>query len=213
MQELAGEVAARLPGWRIRAATMAAKGEIERRLEGMTAAPLVYPLFMSDGWFTETALPRRLKAPGARILAPFGLDEALPALASASLTSLARDKDWAVEETEILVAAHGSASGRENPARRTERFAEALARLAPWRRIQVGFLEQEPQLSAIAATCAAQTICLPFFAAGGHHVTGDVPEDLAAGGFPGVIAAPLGRAPYTPRVIADALRKAAREAA
>ncbi|PRY21876.1 sirohydrochlorin ferrochelatase [Aliiruegeria haliotis] len=208
LREIADKVAAMLPGWHVQSATMAAPGELERVLEQATDTPFVYPLFMSDGWFTETALPARLGIARDRVLSPFGLSARLPVLATQSLSSIARDQGWQHQSTEILVAAHGSASGRENPASRTYRFAHALSLLAPWQRVRVGFLEQDPLLSAVAANCGHNTICVPFFAADGYHVACDIPNDLRAGGFSGVISKSVGRADYAPTLIAEALQGA-----
>ena len=79
---LAARVAARLPGWSVRSATLAAEGALAAAVAG-EGPIVVYPLFMADGWFTQTHLPARLAAAGAadaRLLAPFGLDPAVQAL-------------------------------------------------------------------------------------------------------------------------------------
>ncbi len=176
-------------------------------------APLVFPLFMPDGWFTQTALPARLNNAPGHILAPLGLDPTLPAFASRQLLGLAAKAAWNPEQTEILVAAHGSGGGRINPAQCTRRFADAIARLAPWQRVQVGFLEEAPQLSAVAAQCDAQAICIPFFAADGFHVSRDIPKELEAGGFAGQLGTSVGIADYIPDLIAGALQAASIEKA
>ncbi len=168
---------------------------------------------MSDGWFTRTALPARLGAAEVRILAPLGLDPALPAVASRTLHRLAGEMGWEIGRTEILVAAHGSGAGRENPARCTYRFAHALSLLSEWHRVRIGLLEQEPRLSTVAGHCAGQTICLPFFAAGGEHVVRDVPEELDAGRFGGMLCDSLGGADDIPALIAGALQAASLEIA
>ena len=210
---IAKNVAQMLPDWTVRSATMAAPGEIERRLGEAEKSPLVYPLFMSGGWFTQTALPERLGLCQTRILRPFGLCERLPVLATDHLSSLAHEKGWRPDQTEILIAAHGSASGRDTPARSTYRFAHALSLLAPWKHVRVGFLEQDPYLAKVAASCGPRSICIPFFAADGYHVANDIPESLAAGGFSGPICPSVGRADYVPGLIADALQTARLEQA
>ena len=211
---IAQRVADMLPDWTIRSATMAAPGEIERRLEQAQSMPLVYPLFMSGGWFTQTALPKRLGfLSRARILRPFGLCGRLPIHATDHLCSLARQKGWRPDQTEILIAAHGSASGRDTPARSTYRFAHALSLLSDWKHVRVGFLEQDPELHKVAATCGPRSICVPFFAADGYHVANDIPESLAEGGFSGPICPSVGRADYVPGLIADALQAARLEQA
>ena len=79
---LAARVAAELPGWSLLSATLAQEDALARALDGADQA-FVYPLFMADGWFTQTHLPARLAAAsGARItqVPPFGLDPAVQAL-------------------------------------------------------------------------------------------------------------------------------------
>ncbi len=212
LRTLASAVAGLLPQWRVRSATMAAPGRLEGELAG-AREPLVFPLFMSDGWFTQTALRARLKGGPGRVLAPLGLDPSLPAFAARQLDAFARSRGWAQAETEVLIAAHGSGSGRSNPSRCAYRFADALSLLAPWSRVRVGFLEEEPGLPAVAAECATKTICLPFFAADGFHVSRDVPAALRRGGFRGGLCASVGNADYIPALIAGALKAAALEKA
>ena len=75
------------------------------------------------------------------------------------------------------------------------------------------FLEQEQRLSSVAAKCVPKSICIPFFATDGYHVACDIPEDLHAGGFPGIICNSVGRAAYVPNLVADALQNAILETA
>ena len=80
---LAALVARHLPGWLVRSATLAKAGALARALDGADSVARVYPLFMADGWFTQTHLPLRLKEAGAGEviqLAPFGVDPAVQAL-------------------------------------------------------------------------------------------------------------------------------------
>ncbi len=83
MRALAAAVAARLPGWRIRGATLASRGTLEAALADLGPGPaMVYPHFMADGWFVRRQLPRRLGEaghPAARVLPPFGVDTATAA--------------------------------------------------------------------------------------------------------------------------------------
>lgn len=213
MSALARQVGKRLPGWRVRSATMALPGAIEREKENAIGSPLVFPFFMSNGWFTETALPARLELPRERILRPLGLDPSLPRFATPRLHEIARARGWRTDETEILVAAHGSASGRIEPERCARVFAEALSRLTPWRGVHVGFLEQMPLLSDVASRTGPKSLCIPFFAADGYHVARDIPCELRRGGFEGVLCPSVGSAGYIPELIAGALNAATLEKA
>ncbi|WP_424990755.1 cobalamin biosynthesis protein CbiX [Fluviibacterium sp. S390] len=209
LAELAAKVAARMPGRRIGAATLAAKGSVERALDGARDDVLIYPLFMTEGWFTNTALPARLGLPAARVLPPLGSDPALPDLTLRMLSDAASSAGWSASETEVLVAAHGSAQGAV-PAACTRRFAEALRQAGTFARIEVAFLEEPPHIHTVAAGFGPKAICLSYFAADGGHVTDDLPAALSAGGFRGPTLPPLALWPAIPALIADALCAAAR---
>ena len=208
-RDLAARVGRHLPGWSVTGATLAAPGALEGALAHCTAPPLVYPLFMTDGWFIRSVLPDRLHGRAARILPPLGLDPGLPPLAAAWLAGTAADRGWTVPGTRILVAGHGSGRSR-NSARATREFAAAIATHHGWAEIRTGFIEEPPVLSEAARDMGAQALCLPFFAAARGHVLDDIPHALAAAGFTGPALPPIGLHPDVPALIARALDRAAR---
>ncbi|MGC9369965.1 MAG: CbiX/SirB N-terminal domain-containing protein [Paracoccaceae bacterium] len=205
--DLAREIAKQLPGWRVRGATLAAPGALEAALAECAGAPLVYPLFMTDGWFVTAQLPARLDGRG-RVLAPLGLDPALPALAAQALVGADEARGWTGDETRVLIAGHGSGRSR-NSARATEAFARAVAALAGFAEIRTGYVEEAPFLRDAAAGLGAQALCLPFFAARRGHVLEDLPQALEEAGFAGALLDPIGLHPGVPALIARALRAAA----
>jgi sirohydrochlorin ferrochelatase len=207
LQALAAATAPHLPtGWRIRGATLAAEGALETALQGLHA-PLIYPFFMAEGFFTGTLLPRRLAeagATGAQQIAPFGIDPALPAL-MARVALAAADK--APSATNLLVAAHGSKVSRTS-ADSTHAMVASLGPLTGLNRILAGFVEEAPFL-ADQARALGHGICLPFFALEAGHVVGDIPEAMEEAGFQGPILPPIGQHPEVPALIAAALIRAA----
>lgn len=208
LNALAAAVGARLPDWDVRGATMAAEGALEAALAGF-AAPLIYPLFMAEGWFTGTALPGRLAragAVGAHQLAPLGTDPALPALMADMALEGARRAGLAPGETALLLAAHGSQVSQTS-AGSTWVLAQRLRALTPFRTIAVGFVEEAPYL-ATAARGLGPALCLPFFALRAGHVVQDIPEALAEAGFAGPLLPPLSEYAGLPALIAAALRRA-----
>jgi sirohydrochlorin ferrochelatase len=212
LADLAAQVAALMPGWTLHSATLAADGALDAALAQAGPAPLVYPLFMTDGWFTRTALPDRIGTPGARILPPLGVDPALPALADRWLHQLLADQGWQASDTCLIVAGHGS--GRSsNSARDTTAFAEALTARLPFGQMRLGFIEEPPYLGDVVFDTGAQAICLPFFAAAGGHVIDDIPEALDLAEFPGLRLDPVGTQADIPALIADALRQHAQQGA
>jgi len=202
---LAALVARHLPGWHVGAATLAQPGALDAALAGAGPAPVVYPLFMTEGWFTGDNLRNRLTdAPGAQVLRPLGVSPDLPALAADLITDEIARAGWQPGETRLFLAGHGS--GRSpNSARDTRAFAEALGDHIALAEIRVGFVEEPPYLADAATDMGAQSLCLPFFAARRGHVIDDIPEALDTAGFTGLRLAPLGLAPAVPALMARAI--------
>lgn len=209
IDDLAVEVMAELgAGWVVHGATLACGCSVRRAAR----ARLVYPLFMAEGWFTQTELPRRLAMAGAEgfaVLRPLGLDPGLPAIGAASAREAASAAGLHPAATTLVIAGHGSQKSRGSE-RATRAFADALAGQG-WARIEAGFIEEAPFLSELQLDGPA--VCLPFFATGASHTTDDIPEAWSAIGAPGPIAPPIGTAPAVPSLIAAALRAAAAQEA
>lgn len=201
--ELACQVAGHLPGWDIRFATLALEGALARAVDPEPG--LVYPMFMAGGWFTKTEVSRRMGLEGASDwthLAPFGLDHSVQDLAVTLV------QEAAAPGAQVLVAAHGSGRSRA-PAEVAEALAARL-RDAGFQ-AQAYFIEEAPFI-AEAKGFGPGSICLPFFAAEGGHVTEDLPEALAEAGFQGTCLPPLGLDPRVPALIAAALKQSAGKA-
>jgi sirohydrochlorin ferrochelatase len=176
-------------------------------------SPLVYPFFMADGYFTGRVLPERLaqRAPGAQILTPFGSDPALASLMIRCALDGARDADLDPRGTALLIAAHGSkiSGSSKNTALA---MAKLLASQTPFRRVNIGFIEEKPYLAA-AARGLGPAICIPFFALKAGHVEDDVPGALAEAGFNGPVLPNIGEHAAVPRLISAALSRATHWAA
>lgn len=199
---LAAQVATHLPGWQVISATLAKPGALAAAVAGRGPG-LVYPMFMAGGWFPKVELPRRMAEVGAAHwthLPPFGLDEGVQALA---LTVAVEAAMRPLAQVDVLLAAHGSS---RSPA--PSDVAHALARrllAAGFRRAEAYFIDQSPQI-ATATGFGADSLCLPFFAAEGGHVTDDLPGALSEAGFAGRLLPPLGLDARVPELIAAALR-------
>ena len=198
LDRLALRVAEHLPGWDIRAATLAEAGRLEAQAAGEPG--LVFPLFMAGGWFTGAQIPARLREAGAegwRVLAPLG---SLPGV-QALTVALARESGAG----RVLLAAHGSFKSRAPAA-----IADQMAARIPAETgipAAAAFIEQSPRLET-ATGYGPDSACLPFFAMAGGHVEKDLPEALARAGFQGRILLPVGLDDRVPRLIAGALRQA-----
>ena len=202
---LAAEVAALLPDWDVRSATLATPGRLEQEI---SEGAVIYPFFMSQGWFTAKVLPDRLQGRSYRMAPPFGLDAALPALAAQAIRQTAEKLSWPLTETHLLLAAHGSARGPK-AAEAAEHFAAHLRPLLPGCALSPGYVEQSPRVDAAATPLPARSICLPFFAQAVDHVKQDIPQALETAGFQGVLLPVTGALPGIPALIAEAIRVAA----
>lgn len=204
MQALAVRVAMWLPGWRVRGATLAADGALEAALAGMDA-PLIYPFFMAEGWFTRTTLPKRLGGAG-RQLPAFGGDPGMVDLVVRVTEAAALAAGLEPAAAVLLIAAHGSKVSRAS-ANGARALAESVASRGVFDRVEVGFVEEAPYLADAARDLGA-AVCLPFFALRAGHVAVDVPEALALAGFEGVLLPAIGEHGDVAQMIAAALLRA-----
>lgn len=200
MAALAAAVGALLPGRAVLSATLAEAGVLAAVTAGTGPAGLVYPLFMAGGWFTRIHLPRKLAEAGAAgwtVLEPMGCDPAVHDLA----VTLAREAGAGA----VLLAAHGS--GRSAVPSDIARHVAGRIAAELGIRAEAAFIDQSPRI-AEARDFPADAVCLPFFAAGGGHVTGDIPAALDEAGFAGRMLPPLGADGRVPAIIARAIAAA-----
>ena len=204
IEDLAARVAACDPGCEVVGATLAMPGALATVADDDC---LIYPMFMAEGWFTRSELPRRLAqagAGGARVLRPFGTDPALPGLIVAQAHAAATEQGWTPQGTTLLLSAHGSQRSQASFTITTA-LAETIA--PHFARVVTGFVEQEPFI-ADAARGLDRAVSLPFFALRAEHVLDDLPEALDQAGFTGPRLDPIGLAPQVPALIAASIRAA-----
>lgn len=209
LAQIAAAVEAHLPGWRIGAATLAAPGALGAALSGLEA-PLVLPFFMAEGWFTRVALPEELAALGAvglTILPAFGGMDEVAVLTVAAARAAALGRGWRLDQTVLVLAAHGS--GRSRAPAQAARLLQKTAAAAGFAEVRLGFIEEAPRIEAVARNAGERALCLPLFVARWGHVVSDLPMALAAAGFQGPCLAPIGVRREVPGIIAGALRRAA----
>lgn len=208
LQLLTQQIRSRLPDWHIRSATLAAPGTFARELSECGGIPFVYPVFMADGWFTKKALPERTGGREVRQLSPLGLHPMLPHRAVKLLKQEAEARGWSLHSCNVMIAAHGSETGPA-AADCALYFAKRVRALMPFKKkIHTGFLAQEPFLSRVAQVSTPRTLLLPFLAGTGSHLTEDIPDALAEGGFKGVLLPSLGEADFIAEIIAHSLQTA-----
>jgi sirohydrochlorin ferrochelatase len=194
---LAARVAGHLPGWQVRSVTLAEGGALAGVARAMDAG-VIFPMFMAGGWFTHVQIPARLAEAGVtgwRVLEPFGCDPALHELARTVVAEAGGG--------DVVLAAHGSFKSSV-PSDIARHVAGLFGRDRPVSRVEVGFIDQMPQLSGLRGF-GPGALCLPFFAAAGGHVTEDIPRALAEAGFQGRILPPVGLDARVPALIARAI--------
>lgn len=197
---LAARVQALLPGRQVSSATLAEPEALAAGIAALGSEGLAYPLFMAGGWFTRSHLPKRLAEAGGqdwRVLEPLGADPAIHALA----VTLAREAG----AEGVLLAAHGS--GRSEAPSEVARAVAAGIAAELGLRAEAAFIDQSPRIAETGGW-GQGAVCLPFFAAGGGHVTTDIPAQLAEAGFPGRLLPPLGQDGRVPAIIAAAIGRA-----
>jgi sirohydrochlorin ferrochelatase len=208
LADVARAVSAFLPDWDVRSATLASPGQLEATV---TPGAIIYPFFMSRGWFTSKVLPERLADIPCHVASPFGLDPALPQLAAQAVLQSAKELAWpATEDLHLLLAAHGSARGPK-AAEAAEAFAAQLRPHLPGWTVSIGYVEQAPRLAEAARQLPPRSLCLPFFAQAGDHVRQDIPEALEDAGFSGQVLPVTGALTGVPQLIAKAIERTALE--
>jgi len=194
LEGLSAKVAVLLPGRIVRAATLAEPGAIARAASGLPGG-LVFPMFMTGGWFTRVQIPAKLAEAGAvgwTVLEPFGCDNAVHDLCVTQVREMAA--------REVILAAHGSF--KSTVPSDIARHVGARIVTETGARVAVGFIDEAPQLASLTGF---GTVCLPFFAAEGGHVTDDIPAALALAGFQGRILPAIGLDDRVPALVASAI--------
>ncbi len=147
---------------------------------------VVVPVFISNGYFTKTVIPREMRLDGpVTVRGEQRIRYTRPIGADASLASVIVERALeagATADDAIAVLGHGTRRESESEknvyamaeqVRETGRFAEAGAI----------FLDQEPGMLDLLGVFRAPTVVVvPLFIADGWHVGQTIPADLALDG-------------------------------
>ena len=156
----------------------------------------VVPNFISEGYFTQTVIPRELELDGARTervtgqvwnyCEPVGSHEAMTDLLMAAARAVA--PNVLESETSLLIVGHGT-SLNDNSAIAAKREVDAIRRRSGYAAVLNTYMEEPPLISDWAAlTDTPHVVVVPFFIADGLHSYEDIPVLL------GIEAAPAGSA-------------------
>ncbi|MGI9481564.1 MAG: CbiX/SirB N-terminal domain-containing protein [Hyphomicrobiales bacterium] len=175
---------------------------------------LVYPLFMSDGYYVNQAIPRALamgesgESSEVKVLRPLGLNPGLPGVVERLCRQTAADARLPINDATLLLAAHGSAKSPQSRLA-TEAVAKRLAARSGFRAVHCAYLEEPPFLAHQLANLPGPLVVAGLFVGEGMHGAGDVPEAVAACGRSDVLlCTPLSRSPALERLILSDVKEA-----
>ena len=151
----------------------------------------VVPAFISEGYFTQQVIPRELSLDGPithkggkiiRYAGPLGTFEGMADVILERAEDLLRDKEVPPGRRALVLLGHGTDLNKSsggviylNAGRIRERGLYDL--------VEVGFLDQDPQIDKVAEQVEAENVVLiPVFIAEGWHTRETIPEDLGLTG-------------------------------
>ena len=146
----------------------------------------VVPNFISEGYFTQTVIPRELELKGRlttrpngqiwKYCEPVGNHPAMTELLLRRAREIAPDVPPA--ETTLLVVGHGTALN-DNSAIAAKREVEKIRALGGYASVQNAYMEETPLISDWARlTTTPNVVVVPFFISDGLHSYQDIPMML-----------------------------------
>ena len=146
----------------------------------------VVPNFISEGYFTQTVIPRELELKGRlttrpngqiwKYCEPVGNHPAMTELLLRRAREIAPDVPPA--ETTLLVVGHGTALN-DNSAIAAKREVEKIRALGGYASVQNAYMEETPLISDwTRLTTTPNVVVVPFFISDGLHSYQDIPMML-----------------------------------
>ena len=146
----------------------------------------VVPNFISEGYFTQTVIPRELKLEGRtttrpngqiwKYCEPVGNHSSMTELLLKRAAEVAAEVDPA--KTSLLIVAHGTGLN-ENSAVAAKREADKIRALGRYATVLNVYMEEPPQVSDWKTlTNTHHVVVIPFFISDGLHSYEDIPALL-----------------------------------
>ncbi len=143
----------------------------------------VVPNFISEGYFTQTVIPRELELDGRlttrangqawKYCAPVGNHPAVTELLLQRAREIAPGVPEA--ETSLLIVGHGTALN-DNSAVAAKREVEKIGALGRYGSVQNTYMEEAPLISDwVSLTTTPNVVVVPFFISDGLHSYQDIP--------------------------------------
>ena len=146
----------------------------------------VVPAFISEGYFTQQVIPRELGLEGpisrkgektVRYAGPLGTFEGMPEVILERTEDLMRAREVS-GRTALVLLGHGTDLNK-NSGGVVYLNAERIRARGIYDLVEVGFLDQEPEIGAVVDGVEAENVILiPLFIAEGWHTRETIPEDL-----------------------------------
>src|SRR5438309_503876 len=157
--------------------------------DGAIKEVLVVPNFISEGYFTQTVIPRELELNGPTTRRPNGQTwkYCQPVGNHPTMTELLLKRALAVApgfnaaETSLLIVAHGT-DLNENSAVAAKREAETIRGLGKFAEVLNVYMEEPPLISDWRKlTKTPNVVVVPFFISDGLHSYADIPRLIGIG--------------------------------
>jgi len=140
---------------------------------------VVYPLFLSDGYFTRVALPRLVEEArrqdagrAIRILPPLGLEPALADVIADEAAAAACSRANLPTEISIVLLAHGSQKDQASRLA-AERMADHMRQRQSFCDTRIALLEESPSLAEAIEGMNGPIVVVGLFAGEGMHGADD----------------------------------------
>jgi sirohydrochlorin cobaltochelatase len=182
----------------------------------------VVPAFISEGYFTQQVIPRELGLAGpvtskggktVHYAGPLGTFEGMPDVILERTGDLMRGRKVS-GSTALVLLGHGTDLNK-NSGGVIYLNAERIRARGIYDLVEVGFLDQEPEIGGVVDGVEADnTMLIPLFIAEGWHTRETIPEDLGLTGEVTVrdgktvyYGAPVGTHPSMAKLIAARARE------
>ena len=164
-----------------------------RHVFDMVEAEEVYvvPAFISEGYFTQQVIPRELELDGPvtrkggrtiHYAGPLGTYKGMADVILERAQDLLEDKEMPPGRRALVLLGHGTDLNK-NSGDVIYSNAKRIRARKVYDLVEVGFLDQEPNIRDVVENLAAENIVLiPVFIAEGWHTRETIPEDLGLSG-------------------------------
>lgn len=170
---------------------------------------VIYPLFMSTGYFVKTAMPKVINEVipqgHVTILPTLSEDPGLPKLIYQKILETLSTTYWGSAQTRLMLVGHGSTKSPVS-AQSTKMQAEKIKSFSRFASLETTFLEEAPFFEErLIQTANTPTIIAGYFTGSGLHGNNDVYAALEKTKAKAVYTGPIGSSPQISDLIIESL--------